>query len=396
MITEVIDRQLARLRTRLAKTGLPRFFAWWGRELLACLPARWRALLAGHAQTLLLESRGHELVVWRERSGERVEFGRIDLDLPAEAQAAEFERLRVRTEEPAVRVLYCIAADRVLRRLLTLPAAAEDNLRQVLGFEMDRQTPFKADQVYFDSRIVARDAAARTLRVELVVLPRAQLDAELAGLAGGALAIDGVDTWTTVPGGERSGINLLPAERRAQRRNLRLPLNLGLAALAIVLLGVNLSERLANRVVAFEAMQAEIGQAETAAQQVTDLKKSLQDSIDGANFLANKKRQGLLIIALLDDLTKRLDDDTFLERLSVENNQVQLQGQSKEAARLIGVLAESPYLSNPTLQGQIQPDPRSGKERFQISAEIKPPGAAATAATPAAPASDGKEAAHGT
>lgn len=391
MITEVIDRQLARLRTRLAKTGLPRFFAWWGRELLACLPARWRALLAGHAQTLLLESRGRELVVWRERSGECVEFGRIDLDLPADAQAAEFERLRVRTEEPAVRVLYCIAADRVLRRLLTLPAAAEDNLRQVLGFEMDRQTPFKADQVYFDSRIVARDAAARTLRVELVVLPRAQLDAELAGLAGGALAIDGVDTWTTVPGGERSGINLLPAERRAQRRNLRLPLNLGLAALAIVLLGVNLSERLANRVVAFEAMQAEIGQAETAAQQATDLKKSLQDSIDGANFLANKKRQGLLIIALLDDLTKRLDDDTFLERLSVENNQVQLQGQSKEAARLIGVLAGSPYLSNPTLQGQIQPDPRSGKERFQISAEIKPPGAAT-----AAPASDGKEAAHGT
>ena len=50
--------------------------------------------------------------------------------------------------DPGVRTVFCIPAERVLQRNLTLPVAAEDNLRQVLAFEMDRQTPFKADQIY--------------------------------------------------------------------------------------------------------------------------------------------------------------------------------------------------------------------------------------------------------
>jgi general secretion pathway protein L len=116
-------------------------------------------------------------------------------------------------------------------------------------------------------------------------------------------------------------------------------------------------------------MQAEVDKAAAAAREVVDLKKSLQDSIDGANFLSEKKRNGVLTIALLNDLTGRLNDDTYLERLSVERNQIQIQGQSKEAASLINVLGDSPFLGNPKLEGQIQPDPRTGKDRFTISAE---------------------------
>lgn len=369
---EALDRQLARLRTRLAKTPLPRFLAWWGGELLACLPERWRKLLAGHSEALLLEVRDREVVVWRERNNVASEFGRIDLDLPAEAQAEEFRRLRARIENPGVRTIFCIPDTRALTRGLTLPAAAEENLRQVLSFEMDRQTPFKADQVYFDSRVVARDATARSMRVELVVLPRALLDPQIAGVAGGSIELDGVDIWSdAATGAGRHKINLLPVDRRARRRDMRLPLNLGLAALAVILLIVNMSESLGNRAAAVETMQAEVDKAALAAREVIELKKTLQDSISGANFLAEKKRTGPIVIGLLDDLARRLNDDTYLERLSIENNQIQLQGQSKEAATLISILSASPYLANPKLEGQIQPDPRTSKDRFTISAEPK-------------------------
>ncbi len=368
---EALDRLLARLRMRLAKTPLPRFFAWWGSQLLACLPERWRKHLAGRSETLLLELREREVAVWRERGGSTSEFGRIDLGLPAEAQAEELRRLRARIENPQVRSLFVIPATRALTRGLTLPTAAEDNLRQVLAFEMDRQTPFKADQVYFDSRIASRDAVARNMRVELVVMPRAQLDAELGAIAGGAIELDGVDIWRGEPGSARHQINLLPVERRARRRDMRLPLNLGLAALALVLLVVNMSESLTNRAAAVDTMRSEVAKVEAEARQVSELRKTLQDSINGANFLSDKKRKGPVVIALLDDLARRLKDDTYLERISIENNQIQLQGQSKEAAGLIGVLAASPYLANPRFEGQIQPDPRSGKDRFTISADPK-------------------------
>ena len=366
-----LDRQLARLRTRLAKTPLPGFFAWWGRELLACLPARWRDVLSERSESLLLDLRGEEIVVWRERGEAMREYARIRRDLPAEAQSTEFQRLRNAIEDPMVRTVFCIPAERVLSRTLSLPAAAEDNLRQVLSFEMDRQTPFKADQVYFDSRVLGHDASGRNVQVELVLIPRAQLDQELSALPGGAADLDGVDSWRGEPGGGRHQTNLLPPERRARRRDLRLPLNLGLAALALILLLVNMDESLANRASAVEAMRAEVDKSSTEAKQVAALRKTLADSISGANFLTDRKRKGPLTVALINDLTARIPDDTYLERLQIENKQVQLQGQAQESAKLIALLGASPCLSNPGFQGQVQPDPRSGKERFQINADMK-------------------------
>ena len=367
---EALDRLLARLRMRLAKTPIPRFFSWWGTELLACLPERWRKLIAGSNEALLVEQDAEEFVVSRERERHTVELGRIARNLGAEAQVAEFRRLQASIQNPALRTIFCIPESSTLTRNLSLPAAAEDNLRQVLGFEMDRQTPFKADQVYFDSRIVARDSASRSLRVELIVLPKALLDPQLASIGGGAIDFDAVDVRSRTDGdGARRGINLLPVEKRARRRDMRLPLNLGLAVAAVLLLLFNMSESLSNRQIAVETMQAEVDKAAAAAREVGGFKKSLQDSIDGANFLSEKKRKGVLTIALLNDLTGRLNDDTYLERLSVERNQIQIQGQSKEAASLINVLGDSPFLGNPKLEGQIQPDPRTGKDRFTISAE---------------------------
>ena len=184
---------MARLRTRLAKTPLPRFFSWWGAELLACLPLRWRRFFSGNSEALVLEPTGDTILVLRERERTVSEFGRISASATAEEQAAEFRAIRARIENPGLRTILCVPESRALTRSLTLPAAAEDNLRQVLTFEMDRQTPFKADQVYFDSRIVARDPVTRSLRVELTVMPRSVLDPQLASVAGGAVEFDGVD-----------------------------------------------------------------------------------------------------------------------------------------------------------------------------------------------------------
>jgi general secretion pathway protein L len=381
-VNPVLEKQLTRLRTRLEKTPLPGFFRWWGSQLVACLPARWRGLVEERSESLLLDLRADEVIVWREHADRTNEYARIARNLPADAQTAEFQRLRNAIDDPGVRTVLCIPSERVLQRNLTLPVAAEENLRQVLAFEMDRQTPFKADQIYFDSRVTGRDASGRNLLVELVLLPRAQLDQELATLPPGASSLDGVDAWRGEPGGARRQINLLPAERRARRRDMRLPLNLGLAALVAVLFVVDMDESLTNRAAAVEAMRAEVDKSNTEARQVAALRKTLADSIAGANFLSDKKRTSPLTDALLDDLTRRLPEDTYLERLQIENGQVQLQGQAKEAAKLISLLSNSTCLGDPRLQGQIQPDPRTGKERFQITADLKACNSAPDAKSP--------------
>jgi general secretion pathway protein L len=370
--TQAIDNQLARLRMRYARTPLPRFFAWWGRELVSLLPARWRALLAERAEALLLEIRGDQLAIWRQTGNACVEAAVVALDAGDAERKAAIERVRALVDDPNLRTFYCIAPGRALRREFTLPVAAENNLRQVLAFEMDRQTPFKADQVYFDYHLGQRDPAAKNLQITLIVVPRAPLDADLAKLSAGALRLDGVDCWRDGPGSGRMGLNLLPAERRPRRVNPRLRLNLGLAAGAVVLLITVMLLSLANREAALAAMSSQVDKAQNAAKQVSTLKKTLIDSIAAANFLNCRKHETPVMVALVADLSQRLPDDTYLERLAIdEKYKIDVQGLSDNTTKLVEGLAQSEVVENPSFQGTIQQDPRTHKDRFNMSLEFR-------------------------
>ncbi|HEY8010269.1 MAG TPA: PilN domain-containing protein [Rudaea sp.] len=371
-ITDALDIPLARLRVRYAKTPLPQFFAWWRGELVGLLPARWRVLVAERPQELLLDARPHEFGVWRSSSAGCADYGRIPLDVPSEEQRAEFLRLRGQIDEPNVRVFYCVPAERCLRRELTMPAATEDKLRQVLAFEMDRQTPFKADQVYFDYRIIERDIAAKNLKLHLTVLPRAQLDAEVSTLAACGIALSGVDCWRDAPGSGRAGLNLLSPERRAKHKDRRLRLNLALAAAALLLLVFAMEQSLANRQASLDAMTVEVEKAQNDAKRTAALAKQLQDHTASANFLFHMKHDTTTVTELLADLTKRLPDDTFLERLTIdEKGKVDVTGQSGNAAKLIDGLQKSEVLVDPKFIGTIQTDPRTRKERFNLTFQLR-------------------------
>jgi len=181
-----------------------------------------------------------------------------------------------------------------------------------------------------------------------------------------------VDCWRGGSGTGRLGLNLLPPERRLKRKNLRLRMNLALGAAALVLLVTAMLMSLENRQSALDAMQKEVDKAQNDAKQVTQLRKTLEDTIGSANFLSRKKRETPLMVSLLNDLTTRLPDDTFLERISVdEKNRIEMQGLSSDASRLIALLQKSELLTNPSVQGTIQPDPRTKKDRFNIALEFR-------------------------
>jgi general secretion pathway protein L len=388
MPESVLARQAGRLRIAYAASPLSRFLAWWGRELARLLPARARALLAERRDEVLLGLDGDAL--WLERRGRRV-LARQRLERAGDgADLRSAIAAATRDDEQPPRVLLALPAARVLRRPLSLPAAAEPNLRQVLAFEMDRQTPFRADQVYYDCRVAGRDEATRTLAVELAAVPRAALDPDLAALAELGVALDGVDVGGAH--GRAEGFNLLPAERRAVRRNVWLRINLALGAAVLVLLGVVMAQSVANREKGLESLREETTARRDAAREVAALRNELKTAVEGANFLAERRRARPAISDLMLDATERLGNDTWLQRLSLNGDQLQLQGQSREAAGLITILQQSPMMEAPALQGAITPDARSGKEQFLIQAKVRvpPPAAAPAPAAPAAPAAPEK------
>jgi len=69
-----------------------------------------------------------------------------------------------------------IPGSKVIFKKLSLPSPTEENLKEVLGFEMDRYTPFALEDVYFDFNIVKRDEARDLIHVLLMVIKKDVVD----------------------------------------------------------------------------------------------------------------------------------------------------------------------------------------------------------------------------
>lgn len=369
MPENILSKRFARWRLAYRNSGLRRFLDWWGGELAALLPERARNLLVERRDELRIERQPEGGWAVRRLPGEgAADEQLLPADAAPELMREAVDALRRRSEVHADLVL---VLDRrgVLDRHLTLPLAAEDNLAQVLAFEMDRQTPFKPDQVRFDHRIVRRDPVARQIALDVLVAPRAAVDTALVPVQSAGLALDAVDILT--PAGARSGYNLLPPELRAERSQRDRLLNWILFAAVLLLAWSAMSTSIHNRERALEHLQAEVDDVRSEAKRVGKLEQELDEAVAGANFLNEKKQSHPITIDLLRDLTERLPEHTALQRLSINRGEVQIQGVSSEASALITVLQKSPLIEAPALQGAITPDQRTQKEQFMIQARAR-------------------------
>jgi general secretion pathway protein L len=378
--TQPLRPQLDRARRAWRASPLPRFLAWWVGELAALLPMRWRTMFAGGLAWFVLERSGDDWQVRRAGRSEVLARWNSQLD-PTAQQVALGDAVRgVDIED--LRVALCLDPADVLRPRLSLPLAARDNLQQIGAFEMDRQTPFRVEQVRYDVRELRAPAPTGRFAAELVVVPRATLDPLLAKLTASGLQVDAVDV---AAGTDRLGANLLPADMAPRRQHPRQRLNLMLGAAALVLIVLALLQFLHNRESALEQMRSDVEGMRTEAQQVSTLRQQLQDNAGAAGFLAERKAHTVSAMAVLQDLSQRLPASAWLERLSIDNSgQVGFQGQSPQAARLVDALKGSPVITDANFQGTIQADPSTGKERFYMVAQLRKPAESKPKAPPAA------------
>lgn len=360
----------------------PRFFRWWGGELAALLPARVRAHVLRGPEVLLLLAQADGLRVRRERTGDLL--AQVEANAAPEEQRAAFLRACRDVDPSDRRLVLLLPPTFVLRRRLQLPQAAATDLRRVVGYEIDRQTPFKPDQVWYDVRVLDLDAAPGQIAVELIAVPRAEVEPLLARLLGIGVVPDAIDVANDPnPADGRLGVNLLPPAQRPRRAHPRRRANLIMTAICVALAVIVMLQWLGNRQAALDAMQAQVDALHAQARQATALREQLVNAAGASGFLAARKRATPSPLAVLRDLTQRLPADTWLQRFSLDSTgQLTMQGESAKAAGLIDTLRDSTLITEPKLQGVIQPDPVTGKEHFDLSAQLRGTGKTGNAATP--------------
>jgi len=306
---------------------------WWSAELRACLPPRVRGWLV--RETV------EQMYVW-------------PLVEPVAATGANAQKILL------------LPSSLVLVQSLQLPVAAARNLSTVVGYELDRFTPFDAGQLYFVARQESRNAGF--IQVRLVAVLRKRLDAILEECVALGLRPDSVDVGTP---DERLSVDLLPAPLRPQQSHSGHRLQRWLLWICAGLLLGTMLLWLNDRQQLLEEMQAEVKAQKAQVSEVQQLRQQLTNTRGAANYLLRRKAAQPPLSALLSELTACLPSDTWIDHLEISDSaEVAFAGQSAKASALIARVKDCRSLDNSQFQGVIQPDSKTGKDQYSLRAHL--------------------------
>ena len=346
---------------------------WWLGEIAGMVPERLRRRLARQGDRLVLLLGQSAATLYLETRQEMRMLGEIDLRADAEPRyrvAALLRRHGFARENGRAPACLRLAADRVLRTTIDLPIAAETNLGEVVSYEIDRHTPFRAEQAAFAYRILERDVGAQRLRVDLTVVPRPLISEAMTVAAGLCLDVSAVEVAERGGNHAASG-NLLPEAGAAAAQGGHGILNYGLAATAAVLAVVALVLHLQSTQRADDAIARELGAAKKSLTAAVPLQKDIDTLRKAESFLTDRKRERLTGSRLLRDTTHILPDDTWLSEWQLSGGEVQLAGYTQSASSLVELLERSKVFKNTTFQSPtVQDGQHGGRERFHISTHI--------------------------
>jgi len=353
-------------RVQSSQAGV--FFRWWSAQLKALMPKSWQQRLQYAQRRVTLRQEPDQLRIGIQESGSNQWFGSIPSGSDAVLQRQQIKGLLEQKDALEAPQFLLMDAGHVLRKELKLPAAAESNLLQVLAFEMDRQTPFRAADVYYTWKMLDSENDPGQIRLELYVAPRKPIDAILESLAARGLAVSGVDVFNENAG---LGVNLLPPEKRHRAINARTRLNIWLAGVALFLLVLVMAESLSYRAGQLSELEAAIADVQDEAKLVQQLKEQVVETGEAASFLTRRRAATPMAIEVLADVTSILPDDTYLDRLVINGDGVLLQGKSHNAQQLIEVINKSAVLENAEFRGSTRLDAGTGLEIFEVGATLE-------------------------
>jgi len=354
-------------RARLSSIG--RFWSWWSSELKDLVPGHWRERLAGsvHRVYAIASGTGHQLF-FDQTEAPLFELAAGD---DAELNRQQIGELLKQQDVDDPEIVMLLPDGLVLKRSISMPLAAERELKQAIRYDLDRQTPFNPDDVFFDYRVIERKPDAGQMDIELVVVPKASLGPQLSALSQAGLGVHRIDVQPSSQQVSGVGYNLLPYDQRARRVNRRGRFHLMLGIIAVILLAIVMWQSLNLRRDALSAYEAAADEARQEARLVANMTTEFEDALEAARFLNTEREKRPPVLVLLNEITRVIPDDTYLQRLIVNGCEAQLQGLSSSSQKLIELVNKSELMDGALFRGPISVDPRTNRERFNLVATIE-------------------------
>lgn len=330
-----------------------------------CLPRWLRRWLAAQRPRLIAAPSNAGLSILRALDDERHALGFLAFEPQGSAPWRAEPDFKV--DASAVIDLE-IPRELLLQRELSLPTQVQERLSTVLGYELDRLTPFARSEVYYDATVLGVHQGQ--IRVQLVLCRRDQVKPFLDRLKAAGMPVHRL-IWP----GSWPRANLLPSAERPRRNQLKSLVAPALLSLVLVLLALVMVTPLWQAQQTREQLQQQLRQLRLQAEQVGALNDELTQAQAANAAVLQRSREAPRMSDLLRELTDLLPDETWVQTLNYNDGKVDMRGQSERATDLIALLEQGPGISDVSFRSPVMQIAISGQERFHIAFSYSRPDA---------------------
>jgi general secretion pathway protein L len=348
------------------------FFRWWRRELDFLVPEKIKQLVNDRQGFIVVSPVGRKnqlMLTYIDKNHTEI---LINLDR-TESGIAQYKALQEKDERLAkANVILRLTQQDAIQKELSLPAAAKENLYQVVAYELDRYTPFKADQVYFSVKPLEGVNEPGQIRVMLVLTTRECLeglydDVKAMGLS--PIFADYEDA-PNEPEKDNKPYNLLPERLRQKTAKAPRLIYSALTAAVFILLTAVLVMPVWFEYQTVKVLEERIDAIEKEARKVKAWQVEIDEVIEESRKLIAEKSATPAVLVILNELSALIKDDTWLAYLQYSDGHLQLQGESPTASTLISLLEASELFANARFVSPVTQDNSSKLERFQITVDV--------------------------
>ncbi|GEM_PF-1529775 len=351
---------------------LNKAFRWWAQGIRDSFPAGFETLFVRPSPKIKAVIDGDCLYVHRidhHRSREAVRIALDDL-APSPDGSLRGDLLSGGSLKLDLVQLELVLPDsRVLHKSLRLPQEVRSDVRDVVGYQLSRLTPFPAEKLYYDACVVGTPGADGMLDVDLAAVPKAYADPlieqveRLSGFRVSRLGVSGEQPF-----------NLFGQPRVPGRWWRRLSLNSYLlVALMVALLACLVAPLLKERHLVIErkqqiaALQSEV----TGLMATSDM---LEKNLASLNYLIEQRSKLPLTTAVLSEMSRVVPDNVYMADLRVQGDTVTMTGYGTEVVNLIDLINASPLFDGARFTSPVSRNARTGLDQFTVSARLTPSG----------------------
>ena len=258
-----------------------------------------------------------------------------------------------------------ISPKKAFIRQLQLPAAALPHLASAVSLQLPKLLPLSPDQLLTAYELVSANDRFGT--IELAALKRAEIEPLAKAIVAAGLRVSTIRLADDPEANPRFRFQLEAGSaqrsklRRLDRILMATAAGFGIACTALAATQSYRAER------SLLSAQAHIRAPALAA---LERRQAVLNKLEPlAELSALENRSGLG--PLLAEVTVIVPKDTWISTLELKDRRLRLVGLSPDSAALVRLLSGSASLNDVELRSSVSTGTGSGKDRFEISAEIK-------------------------